>query len=39
MTTLTNALRSSSSTLTGETSRVLGNVTFKWAWSLSAQAG
>jgi hypothetical protein len=38
MTTLTNALPSSSSTLTGEVSKVLGNVTFKWAWSLGPEA-
>ena len=38
MTTLTNALKSSSSTLTGEANRVLGNVTFKWAWSLGPEA-
>ena len=28
----------SSSTLTGEANRVLGNVTFKWAWSLGPEA-
>lgn len=38
MTTLTNALPSSSSTLTGEANRVLGPVTFKWAWSLGPEA-
>jgi hypothetical protein len=38
MTTLTNALPSSSSTLTGEANRVLGVVTFKWAWSLGPEA-
>ena len=39
MTTLTNALPSSSSTLAGEVSKVLGPVTFKWAWSLGPEAG
>jgi hypothetical protein len=38
MTTLTNALPSPSSTLTGEANRVLGNATFKWTWSLSPEA-
>ncbi len=38
MTTLTESRRSSSSTLTGDTTRVIGPVTLKWAWSLGPEA-
>jgi hypothetical protein len=38
MTTLTESRPSSSSTLTGETTRVIGPVTLKWMWSLAPEA-